>query len=102
MATTTTKLDRLTMIRAALIKCRHESMENNDEWNTYNDMQQRIGDMIHKERKALGWSCVCERVNGCVGDRLFEGDSEQCKIYADIMLEQHPERRGTIIILPIY
>jgi hypothetical protein len=102
MATTTTKLERLTMIRAALIKCRKESLWDNDEWNTYNDMQQRIGDMIHKERKRCGWSGVYEIVDGCAGDRLFEGDSEQCKIYADIMLEQHPERCGNIKILPIY
>lgn len=102
MATTTTKLERLTMIRAALIKCRKESLKDNDEWNTYNDMQQRIGDMIHKERKALGWSGVYEIVDGSARNCLFEGDSEQCKIYAGIMLEQHPERCGTIIILRIY
>ncbi|MBQ8938355.1 MAG: hypothetical protein IJ066_11680 [Bacteroidaceae bacterium] len=43
-----------------------------------------------------------EIVDGCVGDCLFEGDDEQCKIYADIMLEHHPERRGNIIISPLY
>lgn len=101
MATTTTKLERLTMIRVALIECRKETMDA-DEWVTFHDMEQRIEEIIHEERKALGWSGVYEIVDGSAGGCLFEGDSEQCKIYADIMLEQHPERRGNIIISPLH
>lgn len=89
------------MIRAALIKCRKETMDA-DEWVTLHDMEQRIEEMIHEERKACGWSGVYEIVNGCAGDCLFEGDEEQCKIYADIMLERHQEQRGNIIISPLH
>ncbi len=102
MATTTTKLDRLTMLRDALIECKKDSFNDADEWMTYNDMQHRIDKMLHEERVAYGWSGVYEIVDGCAGDCLFEGDSEQCKIYTDIMLEEHPERRGNIIISPLY
>lgn len=102
MAKTTTKLDRLTMLRDALIECKKESLKDADEWMTYNDMQHRIEEMLHEERVACGWSGVYEIVDGCSGDCLFEGDIEQCKIYTDIMLEQHPERQGNIIILPLY
>ena len=102
MATTTTKLDRLTMLRDALIECKKESLKDADEWMTYDDMQHRIEGMLHEERVACGWSGVYEIVDGFAGDCLFEGDGEQCKIYADIMLEQHPERRGNIIISPLY
>ena len=76
--------------------------DDEDEWMTYNDMQHRIEEMLHEERVACGWSGVYEIVDGCSGDCLFEGDIEQCKIYTDIMLEQHPERQGNIIILPLY
>lgn len=90
------------MLRAALIECKKESVKDANEWMTYNDMQRRIDRMLHDERVACGWSGVYEIVDGCAGDCLFEGDSEQCKIYTDIMLEQHPERRGNINILPLH
>jgi len=102
MATTTTKLNRLTMLRDTLIECKEKSLKDADEWMTYNDMQHRIEGMLHEEHVACGWSGVYEIVDGCAGDCLFEGDGEQCKIYANIMLEQHPERRGNIIISPLY
>ena len=102
MATTTTKLNRLTMLRDTLIECKEKSLKDADEWMPYNAMQHRIEGMLHEEHVACGWSGVYEIVDGCAGDCLFEGDGEQCKIYANIMLEQHPERRGNIIISPLY
>lgn len=97
----TTKLDRLTMLHNALIECKMDSLKDSDEWMTYNDMQQRIDSMLHEERVAQGWSGVYEIVDGCAGDCLFEGTSEHCKIYTEIMLERHPERSGNIIISPL-
>ncbi|MBQ8938354.1 MAG: hypothetical protein IJ066_11675 [Bacteroidaceae bacterium] len=47
MATTTMKLDRLTVIRDTLIECRKETMDA-DEWVTFHDMEQRIEEMIHE------------------------------------------------------
>ena len=32
------KLDRLTMLRDALIECKKESVKDADEWQTYDDM----------------------------------------------------------------
>lgn len=98
----TTKLDRLSALRDTLLELCTESTANADEWNTYNEWLAKATDMLTDERRRQGWMAVYPIVDGCAGDCLFEGDGEQCKIYTDIMLEQHPERRGNIIISPLY
>ena len=103
MATTNiSKLDRLTILRDTLLDCCKESVKNADEWQTFHDMLAKVGDMISDEHRRLGYMAVYPIVNGSAQEALFEGTREQCKIYADIMLEQHPERRNNIIISPLY
>ena len=42
----TTKLDRLTMLRDALIECKKESVKDADEWHTYDDMMVKVNDLL--------------------------------------------------------
>ena len=102
MATTISKLDRLTMLRKCLLECCNESVNNADEWQTYHDMLDKVKDMLHDERIKQGYSGVYEIVNGCSADCLFEGTFDTCKIYTEILIEGHPEMKGNIIITPLY
>lgn len=97
----TTKLDRLNMLRDALIECKKESVKDADEWQTYHDMLAKVGDMLTDERRRLGYMAVYPIVNGSAQEALFEGTREQCKIYTDILLEGHPEMKGNIIVLEL-
>ena len=102
MATTISKLDRLTMLRDSLLDCCKESVNNADEWQTFHDMFAKVKDMLHDERKKQGYSGVYEIVNGCSADCLFEGTVDTCKIYTEILIERRPEMKGNIIITPLY
>ena len=95
------KLDRLTMLRDALIECKKESVKDADEWQTYDDMMVKVNDLLHEERRRLGYMAVYPIVNGSAQEALFEGTKEQCKIYADILLENQPEMKGNIIVLEL-
>lgn len=97
----TTKLDRLNMLRDALIECKKESVKDADEWQTYDDMMEKVSDMLHEERRRLGYMAVYPIVDGSAQEALFEGTNVQCKIYTDILLEAHPEMKGNIIVLQI-
>ena len=97
----TTKLDRLNMLRDALIECKKESVKDADEWQTYDDMIEKVSDMLHEERQRLGYMAVYPIVDGSAQEALFEGTKGQCKIYTDILLESHPEMKGNIIVLQI-
>lgn len=97
----TTKLDRLNMLRDALIECKKESVKDADEWQTYHDMLAKVGDMLTDERRRLGYMAVYPIVNGSAQEALFEGTREQCKIYTDILLEHNPSMKGNIIVLEL-
>ena len=101
MATTTTKLDRLTMLRAALIECKKDSLKDADEWMTFHEMLAKVKDMISDEHRRLGYMAVYPIVNGSAQEALFEGTRDQCKIYTDILLENQPEMKGNIIVLEL-
>ena len=98
---TTTKLDRLETLRSVLIECKQECVKDADEWQTYDDMMAKVSDMLHEERRRLGYMAVYPIVHGCAQESLFEGTKEQCKIYTDILLEAHPEMKGNIIVLEL-
>ena len=102
MATTISKLDRLTTLRDSLLDCCKEYVKFPDQWNAFNEMLDEVNKMLHDERKAQGWSGVYEIVNGSAGDCLFEGEESSCKVYTDILLEGRPELKGNIIISPLY
>ena len=97
----TTKLDRLTMLRNALIECKKESVKDADEWQTYDDMMVKVNDLLTEERRKAGYMAVYPIVNGSAQEALFEGTKEQCKIYTDILLENKPEMKGNIIVLEL-
>ena len=99
--TTTTKLDRLTMLRDALIECKKESVKDADEWQTYEDMMVKVNDLLTEEKRKAGYMAVYPIVDGSAGESLFEGTPEQCKIYTDILFEGHPEMKGNIIVLQL-
>ena len=101
MATMTTKLDRLTMLRAALLECKKESVKDADEWQTYDDMMTRVDRLLNDERQRLGYMAVYPIVNGSAQEALFEGTREQCKTYTDILLQAHPDMKGNIIVLEL-
>lgn len=95
------KLDRLTMLRYALLDCCLDSVKNADEWQTFHDMLAKVKDMISDEHRRLGYMAVYPIVNGSAQEALFEGTREQCKIYTDILLENKPEMKGNIIVLEL-
>lgn len=97
--TTITKLDRLTALRNTLLELRTESTTNTDEWNTYNEWLGKATDLLTEERRRQGWMAVYPIVDGCSQEALFEGTSEQCQIYVDIMKEHNPE--ADIIVLQL-
>jgi hypothetical protein len=97
----TTKPDRLTMLRDALIECKKESVKDADEWQTYDDMMVKVNDLLTEERRKAGYMAVYPIVNGSAQEALFEGTKEQCKIYTDILLENQPEMKGNIIVLEL-
>ena len=101
MATTISKLDKLTMLRNSLLDCCKESVKNADEWQTFRDMLAKVKDMISDEHRRLGYMAVYPIVNGSAQESLFEGTREQCKIYTDILLENKPEMKGNIIVLEL-
>ena len=95
------KLDRLTMLRDTLLDCCKESVKDADEWQTFHDMLAKVVDMMTDERRRLGYMAVYPIVNGSAQEALFEGTSDQCKIYTDILLENKPEMKGNIIVLEL-
>ena len=97
----TTKLDRLTMLRDTLLECMQECVKDAYEWQTYDSMTQRVNDLIHEEHRQLGYKAVYPIVDGCSREALFEGSPEACKVYVDILLENHQEMKGNIIVLNI-
>lgn len=99
--TTTTKLDRLTTLRAALIDCMTDCTGDRDEWQTYSTMLARVGDMLTDERRRQGYMAVYPIKDGSAQGAIFEGTREQCKLYTDILLEAHPEMKGTIIVVQL-
>ena len=99
MATTISKLDRLTMLRDTLLELRTESTANADEWNTYNEWLAKATDMLTDERRRQGWMAVYPIVDGCSQEALFEGTSDQCQIYVSILKEHNP--KADIIVLQI-
>ena len=101
MATTISKLDRLTMLRDTLLDCCKENVKNADEWQTFHDMLAKVVDMMTDERRRLGYMAVYPIVNGSAQEELFEGTREQCKVYTDILLENKPEMKGKIIVLEL-
>lgn len=101
MATTTTKLDRQTALRDILLELCTESTANADEWNMYNEWLGKASDLLTEERRRQGWMAVYPIVDGSSRDAIFEGSPEACKVYVDILLENHPEMKGNIIVLNI-
>lgn len=97
----TTKLDRLTMLRDALIECKKESVKDADEWQTYDDMMRKVYDMMLEEKRRLDYMAVYPIVNGSAQEALFDGTKEQCKIYTDILLKHDPSMKGNIIVLQL-
>ena len=97
----TTKLDRLNMLRDALIECKKESVNDADEWQTYDNMMVKVNDLLTEEKRKAGYMVVYPIVDGSAREALFEGTKEQCKIYTDILLEGHPEMKGNIIVLEL-
>ena len=95
------KLERLTTLRDSLLDCCKESVKNADEWQTFHDMLAKVKDMISDEHRRLGYMAVYPIVNGSAQEALFEGTSDQCKIYTDILLENKPEMKGNIIVLEL-
>lgn len=96
-----TKLDRLETLRSVLIECKKESVKDADEWQTYDDMLTRVSDQLTEERRKQGWTAVYPIKDGSAQEALFEGTSEQCKIYTDILLQAHPEMKDNIIVLQL-
>ena len=101
MATTISKLDRLTMLRNSLLDCCKESVKDAEEWQTFHDMLAKVVDMMTDERRRLGYMAVYPIVNGSAQEALFEGTREQCKTYTDILLKNQPEMKGNIIVLEL-
>ena len=97
----TTKLDRLTMLRDALIECKKESVKDADEWQTYDDMMVKVNDLLTEEKRKSGYMVVYPIVNGSAQEALFEGTREQCKIYTDLLLGHDPSMKGNIIVLEL-
>ena len=95
------KLDRLTMLRDALIECKKESVKDADEWQTYDDMMVKVNGLLTEEKRKAGYMVVYPIVDGSAGESLFEGTPEQCKIYTDILFDGHPEMKGNIIVLQL-
>lgn len=93
------KLDRLTMLHDALIECKRGSVKDADEWQTYDDMMTKVNGLLTEEKRRAGYMVVYPIVDGSAGESLFEGTPEQCKAYTDILLENHPDMRGNIIVL---
>ena len=101
MTMTISKLDRLTTLRDSLLDCCEESVKNADEWQTFRDWLARVKDMISDEHRRLGYMAVYPIVNGSAQEALFEGTSDQCKTYTDILLKNQPEMKGNIIVLEL-
>lgn len=95
------KLDRLEMLWEALLECKQGSVKDADEWQTYDDMMRKVNGMMLEEKRRLGYMAVYSIVNGSAQEALFEGTSDQCKIYTDILLENQPEMKGNIIVLEL-
>ena len=95
------KLDRLSILLDNLRKCRKECVRHSEECMTYNDMIEKISDILYEEKRKEGYMVVYPIVNGSAQEPLFEGTCEQCKVYIDILLEKDPSMRGNIITLNI-
>lgn len=95
------KLDRLSILLDNLRKCRNECVRHSEEWLTYNDMIEKVSDMLYEEKRKAGYMAVYPIVDGSAQESLFEGTKEQCAIYTDILLENNPSMKGNIIVLQL-
>jgi hypothetical protein len=95
------KIDRLKMLRNMLLDCCQESVKDADEWQMFHDMLAKVGDLLTDEMRRLGYMAVYPIVDGSAQEALFEGTSEQCKIYTDLLLENNPSMKGNIITLQL-
>ena len=95
------QLDRLTMLHDTLLNCCKDSVKDANDWQTFHNMLTKVGDLLTEERRRLGYMAVYPIVNGCAQDALFEGTSEQCNTYIDILFENDPAMKGNIICLKL-
>ncbi|MDD6017185.1 MAG: hypothetical protein PUC18_13090 [Prevotellaceae bacterium] len=97
-----TKLDRLKKLQHTLMECKQGSVHDGEEWKVYDDMMQKVKDMLHEEYKVQGYSGVYEIKDGLAGECLYEGAELGCKFFVETLLEKHPEYKGNIIVSPLY
>lgn len=99
--TCTDQIEKLMKVRDMLQECQQEAIKDADEWMKIHDMLHKVGDMLTKEKERLGYMAVYPIVNGCSQEAIFEGPQEDCKKFIETYLEDHPDMRGNIIVLPI-
>ena len=93
------KLERLTILKAALDDCCREYVKDGEKWQTFRNMSDKVKEMLTDERRKQGWMAVYPIVDGCAQESLFEGTKEQCQIYVDILKEKDP--KTDIIVLQL-
>ena len=63
------------------------------------DLLRRLEDLRNRIQKEAGWHEVCRIANGSATSGMFYGTLEDCKEYASIWKEGHPD--DDIIIGPL-
>lgn len=101
MATTNSKLDKLTNLRDSLLVCCKEYVKSAEEWEKFHVMLETVKAMITEEHRRLGFMGVFPIVNGSAQEAIYEGTRIQCQIYTDLLLKSNPEMRGHIIVLEL-
>ena len=96
------KIERLSMLRKALVECMEESVHDAEEWQVYHDMNEKVKELLHEEYKVQGYSGVYEIKDGQAGKCLYEGSQEACDIFVETLLSRHPEYKSNIIVSPLW
>ena len=56
---------------------------------------------LHELGKQLGWYSVSPIKDGSATESIYCGPLEDCKNFVSVLLKEHPEDKGNIIITPL-
>lgn len=84
-----TILECVTKLRDDLLQCK--CVCKADEYHVYDDMLVTVTELLTAKRRDAGYQAVYDR-----SGKLFEGTSEACALFVDILSEGHPDTELTI------
>lgn len=89
--------ERISLLYSSIRFLRHLRYEGIDSTAVIEQAKSKV---LELERQA-GWHCVSPIRNGSATESIYCGKLEDCKNFVSVLLKEHPEDKGNIIITPL-